>query len=176
MDSDVLIQAANVTYRSNEFPGIWVWIRLLAEIGKLASVEAVRGELQDPDVAAEANKLPSDTFRTEDAAVNNALTRVTQWVDSQPRFTESAKHEFLDVADCHLVAEALAYGGIVVTHEKSEPDSKKSVKIPDVCHAFGIECILPHEMLAREGARFVLDDAVRQELQTRISQSNTRRN
>ena len=171
LDSNVFIQAANVTYREPEFPGYWEWIRLLAESGTLASVEAVRGELESPNVSALADSLPPSAFRAQDAKVASALSQVSLWVDEHPMFTREAKSDFQDGADCHLIAEAKAYGYTVVTYEKSEPESKSKVKIPDVCQAFGVECIFPQDMLSREGARFVLDDTVRQSLEARRSQS-----
>ena len=166
LDANVFIHAANGRYRMSEFPGYWYWMELLAKIGTLASVSAVREELKSPDVSDWADSLPASVFRQPDSTVSNAVLDVSQWVKTQTRFTLTAKHAFLKGADRHLVAEAVAYGDTVVTYEISAPSSKRRVKIPDVCQAFGIECIFPQDMLAREGARFVLDDTVRTALET----------
>lgn len=62
----------------------------------------------------------------------------------------------MDGADCYLVAQALAYGYDVVTLGISS-ESKKKVKIPDVCKGLGIRCVTPFKMLTEEEALFVLD-------------------
>lgn len=41
-------------------------------------------------------------------------------------------------ADAWLVAFALSQGIPLITYEKSEPNSKKKIKIPDVCIQFGV--------------------------------------
>jgi hypothetical protein len=41
-------------------------------------------------------------------------------------------------ADLKLIAHAMASGGTVVTREQPAPDSKKKIKIPDVCNAFQV--------------------------------------
>ena len=176
MDANALIQAADRYYRDPEFPGYWDWIRLLATNGTLGSVEAVRAELISPRVSALADSFPVGTFRAQDAAVASELAKISRWIDEHQMFTQRAKARFRRGADSHLIAAAKAYGSTIVTYERPEPDSKSSVKIPDVCREFDVQCIFPEDMLSREGARFVLDDAVRQELQTRISQSTSRRN
>jgi hypothetical protein len=42
----------------------------------------------------------------------------------------------------------------IVTQEVSAPESKKEVKIPDVCDAFEVPCIDTFEMLEKLGAQF----------------------
>lgn len=169
MDANALIQAADRYYREPEFPGYWVWIRLLAKNGTLASVQAVRAELTSPRVSALADTLPAGTFRAEDSAVELELSHVSLWVDEHQAFTQRAKDRFRRGADCHLIAAAKAYGSTIVTYERPEPKSMSSVKIPDVCRAFNVECIYPEDMLRREGARFVLDDAVHDALTANAS-------
>jgi len=62
----------------------------------------------------------------------------------------------MQVADYYLVAQALAGGHVVVTHEVAAPHVIKKIKIPDVCIGLGVKCMTPFEMLRKEGARFVL--------------------
>ncbi len=81
--------------------------------------------------------------------------RVSTWVSGRP-YSQAAANTFFQVADYYLVGRVLAHGDIVVTHEISEPLSKKNVKIPDVCIGLGIKCMTPYEMLRKERARFVL--------------------
>ena len=67
-----------------------------------------------------------------------------------------AVDEFERVADSYLIAHAAAMGHEIVTHEISS-DSRKKVKIPDVCAGLGIEYLTPSGMLRRAGARLVLE-------------------
>ena len=166
LDANVFIHAADRIYRMRDFPGYWDWIRLQAEVGRLATVTAIREELVSPGVSDWANSLPNHAFRPPDTASDQAFELLSDWVNVQPRFTERAIDEFLTGADSDLIAAAIANSDTVVTYEISAPSSKRRVKIPDVCQAFGIECIFPQDMLAREGARFVLDDTVRTALAT----------
>jgi len=62
----------------------------------------------------------------------------------------------LQVADYYLVAHALAHNFIVVTHE-APANTRKQVKIPNVCIGLGIKHMTLYEMLRREGAKFVLE-------------------
>jgi hypothetical protein len=55
----------------------------------------------------------------------------------------------------NLMAQALAHGHILVTHEIASSSTKK-IKIPDACIGLGIKCMTPFAMLQREQARFVL--------------------
>jgi hypothetical protein len=58
-------------------------------------------------------------------------------------------------ADYYLVAQGVAEGSTVVTHEVPS-DSVRKIKIPDVCINLGITCMTPFEMLRRERAGFML--------------------
>ena len=93
-------------------------------------------------------------FLTPDASVFPALADVAEWAFGQ-KYTYSAAESFLQVADCHIVAQALSGEYTVVTHEITSA-SVHRVKIPDACAGLGVKCITPFEMLRRERARFVL--------------------
>ena len=71
--------------------------------------------------------------------------------DYEPR----AVNEFFQKADYYLVAQALAAGHTVVTHEVRST-SKGRIKIPDACDGLQVECVTPFEMLRTEGAQFLL--------------------
>lgn len=171
LDTNVFLQAAGDpdrstlgTYSMSEFPGFWDWLRLRVEAGVVASVDSVRREVLSDALATWCDSLPADTFRAESEVVRLARIDISDWINSHPMYSESAKRQFMSGADCSLIATAQASGRTVVTYEAPEPRSKRSIKIPDICLEFGVECIFPEEMLAREGARFVLDPAVRASL------------
>ena len=162
LDANVFIQAADRLYPRLQFPGYWDWIETQSEEGTFASVIAVKNELQSPDELRAWSDGAVGIFRTPSEAVTNARVKVTDWVNAQTRFEDTARNRFLAGADSHLIAEALANNDIVVTYEVSAPESKTSVKIPDVCDALGVECVSPYIMLTRESPRFILDDNMRE--------------
>ena len=168
LDTNVFIQAAGDpdrdtlgTYSMLEFPGFWDWLRLQAEAGVVASVDAVRLEVMTDRLALWCDSMPAETFHAETEVVRASRTEIVSWINDHPVYSEAAKRKFMSGADCSLIATAHVSGRTVVTYETPEPRSKRSIKIPDVCIEFGIECIYPAEMLSRERARFVLDPQVR---------------
>jgi hypothetical protein len=97
-------------------------------------------------------------FLAIDAAVQASFQRLSSWVvDARHGYTSAAIATFMGSGDYQLVAYAHAHGHVVVTHERSRPQAKKSVKIPDACTGLGVSCIDPFKMLRDERARFVLD-------------------
>ena len=70
-------------------------------------------------------------------------------------YEPAAVNAFLQVADYYLVAQALALGHTVVTHEIPSPSTKK-IKIPNACIGVKVKCMSTWEMLRHERARFVL--------------------
>lgn len=63
-------------------------------------------------------------------------------------FTPIAIQEFLetDLADPWLIAFAMRNNWTIVTYEKSQPDRKNKIKIPEVCNQFNIRHIDPIRM------------------------------
>ena len=111
---------------------------------------AVEDELSDwARTRSEGFSLPPDT------SLMHALGEVREWVTSQ-NYAHSAVGTFLQVADYYVVAQALAGGYTVVTHEVTSA-SLCRVKIPDACTGLGIKCVTPFEMLRLERAKFVLE-------------------
>ena len=86
-----------------------------------------------------------------------ALASVASWAQGQGK-EPAAVNTFLGVADYYLVAQALAGGHVVVTHERPAASPKK-IKIPDACIGTGVKFMSPFEMLRAERARFVLGPA-----------------
>ena len=60
-----------------------------------------------------------------------------------------------DSADLKLIAHAMASGATVVTREQPAPDSKKKIKIPDACNAFGVNWTDPFSLYRTLGMRLV---------------------
>ncbi len=60
------------------------------------------------------------------------------WVQGHSRYFNQTKAKFATGADGWLVAYARVHGTNVVTNEQSAPESRKEVKLPDVCDQFGV--------------------------------------
>ena len=84
------------------------------------------------------------------------MTELAVWsTDPSRSFRQAAVDEFLGSADLKLIAHAIAVGATVVTRERSEPESRKKIKIPDVCIAFGVDWTDPFSAYRSLGMRLV---------------------
>lgn len=163
LDANVLIEASRHYYHHQIAPSFWSWLAQEHDQGVLGSVRAVRDELIDAKVqGGDAEKLSlwasglNPTFWQEpDDRCATSLRDIALWVQREgARYTPAAVTEFLRIADYPLVAQAHASGSVVVTFEKSEPNAKRRIKIPDVCSAFGVGVINPFEFYRVSGLRF----------------------
>jgi len=156
LDSDVFIKAKNQHYGFEFCPAFWNWIELEFLKGSVLSVEKVEDELmvQEDELSEWVKELGLSFFVRPSQASLPALATVSQWVTGQ-QYTQTAVSVFLQSADYYLIAEALATGGSVVTHEVGANTVNK-IKIPNVCIGLGIKCLTPFEMLRLERARFTL--------------------
>ena len=156
LDTNVFIQAKNLHYGFDFCPAFWDWLITANAQGKVFSTEKVHGELLE--IEDELSHWTSDRnekfFLPPDASLLPALAKVSAWASRQS-YTPVAVNTFLQVADYYIVAQALADGHVVVTHEAPSTSTRR-IKIPDACIGLGIKCMTPFEMLRRERARFVL--------------------
>jgi Domain of unknown function (DUF4411) len=156
LDANVFIQAKNLHYGLDFCPAFWDWLIEGNDAQLVFSIERVEGEIAAgaDELSAWAAARGSGFFLSPGPSVLPALGDVSNWVTNQG-YEAAAVNTFLQVADYYLVAQALADGHTVVTHEVASPSTKK-IKIPNVCIGLNIRCITPFEMLRRERARFVL--------------------
>ena len=156
LDADVFIRAKNLHYGFDFCPAFWECLIEANARERVFSIEKVGDELKagDDELAAWAAQRDPGFFLGPSAEVVPALGTVSDCV-SADRYEPAAVATFLQAADYYLVAQALAGGYEVVTHE-IPANSKKRIKIPDVCSTVDVKCLTPFDMLRREGARFVL--------------------
>jgi len=149
LDANAFIEAYRRYYAFDLCPGFWDSIEHYGVESVLASIDKVGDELRSEDRLGEWQaEAPEALFLpTDEDDVLEAFREVIQWAYQQARFTTEAKHAFANDTDAWLVAYARAKGLTVVTHEKPEPESRRSVKIPDVCREFGIPYRNTFEML-----------------------------
>jgi hypothetical protein len=157
LDSNVFIQAKNMGYSPNICPGFWEWIiksnsrALVFSIDKVAD-EIAKGSDELTAWAKENNHL----FYATDINAAARLKTVSLWVESQQYEPAAINTFFTEAAGYYLIAHALAGNHIVVTHEKLG-NSKKHIKIPNVCKGLGLQCVTPYDMLRAEKVRFILE-------------------
>lgn len=156
LDTNVFVTPKQTYYGFDLAPGFWISLINAHSNLTVHSVRAVYLELQAYiDELSEWAKIiaPRSLFLEPNAQTVASITAIVEWSRTQA-FTESAQREFQASADLELIATAHAMGETVVTLETSNPDSKKSIKIPDVCRAFSIKYTDPFSMLRQLGVSF----------------------
>ena len=158
LDANIFIGSHQRHYGMDFCPGFWEWLVQANLAGRVFSIGRVREELlKQEDCLGEWAKIRGPEFFLDyDEMATSRLSEVAAWPASQPRFKQSAIQTFLGCADLYIIAYARSHNCIVVTHETSAPESKKGVKIPDVCIAFGVKYMTLWELLRSEGAKFVV--------------------
>ena len=156
LDANIFIQAKNLHYGLDFCPAFWDWLIATNAAGKVFSIEKVGDEIAagGDELSDWAAKRSDGFFLKPVAALLRALGNVSVWASGQ-NYEPAAVNTFLQVADYYLVAQALAHGDTVVTHEIVS-NSTKRIKIPNACIGLGVKCISPYEMLRIERARFIL--------------------
>ena len=71
-------------------------------------------------------------------AVVSTYMDIMMWIQRHSRYLDLAKANFATGADGWLVAYARVHGSTVVTNEQSAPESRREVKLPNVCDQFGV--------------------------------------
>lgn len=124
----------------------------------MASISHVRDELNngDPGHLREwSSTLPNSFWLEPDGPTASSLTALAEWVTSPERvYKQSAKEEFLRIADFFLVAQAHAGHHQVVTREQPAPGAKKRVPIPDACLAMDVPFRSPFDVYRTLNLRF----------------------
>lgn len=141
LDSNIFIQSRK------ELPmDIWVtfWQHLkeLANAGTIFTSVKVKEEIdRGGDELPEWLNLniPKSFYLGVNADVLTEYGATQNWAARQGRFTPAALADYAQVADAYLVATAKAKNLKLVTFEKSNPDSKKRVMIPDACDGIGAQ-------------------------------------
>lgn len=152
-DTNTLLEAKNRYYAFDVCPAFWDWLLLERSRGNVLSIEAVKGELKDPDAQGWGKSHP-DFFEPND---DSRLSDVSSLVMGHALYTQSAKNDFLASADPRVISCAKAQGHILVTQEVSAPGAKVRVKIPDVCVALGVSYRNSFQVLNELKARFILE-------------------
>lgn len=115
--------------------------------------ELTRGESDVTDWI-KARKESGFVKELNDDATQEEFIKIIEFVNSDG-YKDEAVAEFLAGADPWIIAACKAHGFVLVTKE-TYSESKKKVKIPNICNAFDVECIDDFEMIRRLEEKFVL--------------------
>ena len=141
VDSDVFITAKNLYYSFAICPGFWKSMIHHHRQGRVFSIDRVRSELlaghkTEDLVRWVTDEVPEGFFVPVDT---DAVVRTWDDVGSTPSGVfRPAKAKFATGADGWLVAHARVHGITVVTNEQSAPESRREIKLPDVCDQFEV--------------------------------------
>lgn len=152
VDSNCFIQNYRLYNPMDIALSFWTKTTELVNRKKIYSIDKVKSELlSGKDKLSEwTKKVISQFFFLPITAVEmNAYATIVQWA-SESDYKPQAKDRFMQpgYADPFLVAYALSHENVtVVTEEVGARDSKKDIKLPDVCMHFGVQSIHFMDML-----------------------------
>lgn len=157
VDANVLIEAKNRYYAFDIAPGFWAWLDRAHEQAVACSIEAVRNELlEGNDELADWARTNAAFFRAIDQGTTQHFPTLTAWASSRD-ITQAALVDFTgNNADYLLVAYAREHQHVAATHERSQPNARGRVLIPDACIAMGVTTTDTFQMLRQTGAQLDL--------------------
>lgn len=159
VDSNFFIQAHRAIYPLDVAFSFWNKVGELAKKGNIISIDKVKNEIYQNEDDLKVwcqNTLPNSFFK-DTSGVLSEYGSIATWANSMSHhYKPAAIAEFLeaDEADAWLVAYSLNQNIPLITYEKSEPNSKKKIKIPDVCIQFGVNYLNTIDMFRHLGERF----------------------
>lgn len=161
VDSNFFIEAHRSSYPLDVALSFWNKVKQLAVDGKIISIDKVKNELYDKNDALESwckSNLPNNFFK-DSSEVMVAYGQVSAWANSRcEHYNTNALNEFLDAdeADAFLVAYALTDPDerIIVTHEISQPEIKRKIKIPESCNALNVQFVKVMDMFRQLNETF----------------------
>ena len=156
LDTNTFIEAKNDYYRFSFCPGYWDWLLQKNQEEIIYCVDKIKAELLagNDDLTEWTKKSPDKLFIKPTANLGQSLALVSQWTNSR-NFTDAAKTVFFNSADYYLIAYAHSLSYTLVTRERSDPNSRRRVKIPDACLGVGVRYISPFELMEIEKANLV---------------------
>lgn len=131
----------------NVFPCFWDKLIDLAQQGVVYTLDKVQQEIMavGDDLVAKwfKTRFPEGAILPIDDSTYTAYQAVVNDVNSKGWYSNAAIYAFSnqDKADAFLCAYAMSHLDFtVVSYEKSNPDRKNKVMLPDVCSAESVAC------------------------------------
>lgn len=149
LDADALITPKNGPYRFDIWPEFWEWLVENVRSGRVYSCWKVYDEWRagQDDLSEWVVGLRHEGLaEPSSAGVQEKLKDIVQYVEGT--YAEHHAASFLSGADPWVIAHVWEDGSTLVTFEKARSPQAKKVKIPNVCHRYGIRCVNLYDMLA----------------------------
>lgn len=156
LDTNFYIQAWHF-YPIEIFPGVWKWLKKEHETGRLLLIDKVSDELKGIGLK-EWKKQNLKAVKSPPERIENfaQVMDVAGKVDvAGKKYKKEALEEFALAADSFLIADALAYGAVLVTDETLDNQSIKRVKIPNVCRHLNVRMLQPVQLIRELGPCFI---------------------
>ncbi len=159
VDTNFFIQAHRANYPLDVVVTFWEKVKQLANQGSIISIDKVKDEIyQNDDELKEwcIENLPNNFFKDSSEAITE-YSQIIQWaVSKSDHYKQRAIDEFLDAdeADAWIISFALKTSSIITTHEKSDPQMKKKIKIPEPCNVFGVSFVDTIQMFRQLQIKF----------------------
>lgn len=159
VDSNFFIQAHRVIYPLDVAISFWDKVKKLAEDGSIVSIDKVKNELYQNDDELKTwckNNLPDNFFKDSTELINE-YSQVVSWAMSKSgHYLQKALDEFLDAgeADAWIVAYGIKNNCIITIYERSQPDRKNKIKIPEPCDLLGVPYVDTIEMFRQLRVQF----------------------
>ena len=161
LDTNIFIESHKTYYNMNVFPCFWDKLIDLAKQGVVYTLDKVQQEIMvvGDDIVATWFKtsFPKGSILSVDDSTFAAYQKVVNNVNSRNWFTTPALTAFAnqEKADAFLCAYAMSHLDFsVVSFEKSNPDIKRKVMLPDVCGMEGVRCSHVIQMFLELGVVF----------------------
>ena len=157
LDSNVLITAKNGYYAFDISPSFWKHLIGHIRSNQIVIINRVRDEIlaRNDDLSDWMRRYVGSSYvSSNEVVIANIFSQMTNWVQGNNQFTLAAKNEFANVADGWLAAYAHNHGGTVVTLETYNENTKKRVKLPNVCRQFNVDYTDTFGMLRSLDIRF----------------------
>lgn len=163
LDTNILVYPSRVSHPMDIYPSYWDKFVDLLNQTNLTSIDKVKAEIFSHNDTltdwCKSNISKSFWSSTEDCITEYA--EIQNWAQNQG-YNQRALADFADSgnADPFLIAFALNKKRVhslevsIVTLEVSAPESKKSIKIPDVCQVFDIRFINNNDLFREIKASF----------------------
>ncbi len=156
LDANVFITAKNTYYGLDLVPAFWSWLETQARLGRLASTDLVYNELKNggDDLANWVREREDLIFhiKSDPPPVAAHVNSIATWARRES-YEPHAIADFLDCADPFLIGAAAYLRCVVVTQEVPS-NSRRKLKIPNVCRVLDVPCENTFEMMRQLGARF----------------------
>lgn len=162
LDSNILIYPNRTTHPFDIHPTFWEKMSLILNRDKIESIDKVKSEIyshEDDLTNWCKSNLPNEFWNSSTHSITE-YAEIQNWAQTKD-YNDRALADFANHtnADPFLASFALhekrnSKEVTIVTQEISSPESKRVIKLPDVCIEFGIRYIDLNDFFREINAKF----------------------